>query len=120
MSAPRLNWIKKLLYRISFHTDVNRALRTVKEEGYQRGKSEMRPIIYGQYCEKCAFRLVETDPDTYECPLCKWRNTGPMQQLRPMNIYNAAVRTGVGPHTAIQKAISRPTQDLSKYKGETR
>jgi hypothetical protein len=85
MSA-QLTWFKKLLYKISFHTDVDRALRARLWNGIQIGRRLQRPAE--PWCDlhndpEFDQPLVSIAPGVFVCGLCRTLNTAPARTAPP-------------------------------------
>lgn len=117
-----MNWLQKLFYKLSGHDakkeswEHELALRAMCNLGIEIGEKHVpAPVMTHGTCRKHPLVLLnERGHGDYCCMMCKEeeRHTDRIQPLRPMNIYNDALRTGSGPQTAIHKAVGRLTQPL--------
>ena len=83
MSAQRPGWFRKLVFKLSFHTDVNEALKRRQEVGIEIGKKKAE-IVYHRSCPVHKVPLSEVETGLYCCLLCyPERNTSPIAVYEP-------------------------------------
>jgi hypothetical protein len=124
-TSAQLSWWKKLLYKISFHTDVNQALKARFEQGKLIGQKHAQPIVYEGSCPVHHNRMSELEPGLYTCFFCRSPVTGPIMPYRSGTLMMAErarlkrERSNLfdTQETASVHVPSRPTRDLSELRG---
>ena len=106
-----MNWIQKLFYKMSGHSDekkpldVPTALQAMLEKGISIGKKNAQPmIVEKRVCRRHEMvMLIEVEIGRYICPICEEER----HKMNPLQIVHQGLSQGMGPHTAIQRAAGR-------------
>ena len=84
VSAHKMNWLRKLLYEWSCHTDIEQALDDKLAMGKRIGRD---------YCPRCEItRLVEIELGLFTCPYCRMDTDADIYLSTPPEIMR--IRTG--------------------------